>query len=169
MKKVILVIVSLVCVAALTACASSPAQPSVVAAASASQPAAASQSAAPAPASSAATASASTQAAPSATALGLEQIAAAINQTNAAGDASGNKITAAVSGNTLTMTETLNQDMSPSSFPSSMQTTYNAVLQSTIDQMAIQDPAMPSCTWVMIIQNKSGEQLVKVTADYTAK
>ncbi|MEI6101673.1 MAG: hypothetical protein WCP73_07520, partial [Eubacteriales bacterium] len=74
-----------------------------------------------------------------------------------------------VSGNTLTLTETLNQDIDAASFPASMQSQYNQMLQQEMDSISGQNPGMPSCTYVFLILNKSGQQLLKLTANYTAK
>lgn len=179
MKKIIFVVIALLCVFALVGCSQTQAQASTASAsqeaassaaplvsAAASGSAAASESA---PASSAAASASKSLVGASGSALTPAYVDAFNKEMATKMASTGQTIVMSVSGNTVTLTVTMGQDIDASTFPSSMQAQYNKVLQEQIDAVSTKNPDMPSCTWVYILQNKSGQQLMKLTANYTAK
>jgi hypothetical protein len=137
MKKIVLIALTVFCIVALAACSSTPSSP------------AASQAAAG------------------------KSIASMINvddlnkslASDADLQASGTKMVVSVNGNTLTYTVTLNQDIDPSNVPANIQDAYKTSMQSQADALQKAYSGMPDWTMAFVVQNKSGQQLFKLSQD----
>lgn len=177
-KKIMLIFLSVVCIAVLTACASVPANAS--AATSSVQPAAVSPSAtlsdvqSEPPAPDAADADNAEAVSLNDAGITLEDIIkeGSLNK-NLANDDSmkfpGENIEAAIEGNTLTFYVTLDQDIKEPDLTPELKKKYTAEMKSLIDTLDEQYEGFPDCTFVYILRNNSGDILMKLTQDYKEK
>jgi hypothetical protein len=82
---------------------------------------------------------------------------------------SGAKMVASVSGNTLTFTLTLNQDIDPANVPANLQDSTKTSMQTQVEAIQKAYPDIPSWTMAFVVQNKAGQQLFTVSQDVKGK
>lgn len=82
---------------------------------------------------------------------------------------SGTKMSVSASGNTLTYTVTLNQDIDPANVPSNLQDAYKTSMETQADALQKAYPDLPGWTMTFVVQNKAGQQLFTVSQDVKGK
>jgi hypothetical protein len=184
-KKLFLIIASILCILALTACAAVPA----AAPANTASPAVSQQSAAPAPttptptvtasptpASVSPSASVEASASPSESAsddLGftLENIIKedSLNRNYQNTPVTGETIKVTIVRNTLTFDVTLDKNIKPEDFTADMQAKYKQDLQNQIDMLSQEYDGLIDCTFIYNLSNKSGTKLMSLTQDFKAQ
>lgn len=187
-KKILLVIVAVIFMAALTACSQQPANPSAVAATVAlnSQTSAAatlaSPSITPSPSKSAPPASSvkatqkpSASSAPTSSRtsdMSIDQVINAdeVNQKYASSlKIAGEEIKVTVENDTFTFFVTLDQDIKPADFTPDMQKQYKDDMNMQIQTILSEYPNTPDCIFAYSLTNHSGEALLQLTQYYTAE
>jgi hypothetical protein len=174
LKKTITIINSVICLAVLTACASSPVSAQTPAVSS--MPAVSPSVSASAPQSEATSANASAAASGPDTPLTdagitLEDIIKedSLNKNLANFDSlkfPGESIEAAIQGNTLTFFVTLDQDMEETDLTQDMKDQYTSELISLINTLDEEYEGFPDCTFVYNLMSQSGDTLLTLTQDY---
>ncbi|MEI6101004.1 MAG: hypothetical protein WCP73_04110 [Eubacteriales bacterium] len=176
-KKILLVILSVLCAASLAACSATPANKSASATASSTLAAVSPSAAATASTPSTQTASASTSASASdvsaASPAGsdedpgytLENIIKedSLNKNYQNTPVPGESIEVTIVRNTLTFNVTLDKNIKPEDFTADLQAKYKLDLQNQIDMLSQEYDGLMDCTFVYNLMNKSGTQLMSLT------